>query len=93
MSTGFGILTNEAQLRERELFYLRCLNHHNEWLEVTNKRKIRIMEFISQIIKKGIQYPKYEPDVLKHYNVEFYFNVFSLEENENKRGKQIEFSY
>jgi hypothetical protein len=89
MSAAFGKLPNEAQLRERELFYLRGMNHFNEWLEVTNEKTIRIMEFISRVIKQVIKFPQYEPDVLKHNNLVFYENKFSLEEKENVKGKQI----
>jgi hypothetical protein len=47
------------------------------------------MEFISRVIKQVIKFPKYEPDVLKHNNLVFYENEFSLEEKENVKGKQI----
>ena len=88
LNLAFGSSTSD-QTRDRELFYLRGLNQYNQWLHINKERPLKIMEFVSRIIKKVIKFPKYELDVLKHQNLVFENNEFSLVDKHSQRGKSI----
>jgi hypothetical protein len=75
------------QSRERELFYLRGLNQYNNWLQTNNEKTMKIMEFLGQIFKKQIQFPKFEIGVLKQQNLVFENKKFSLVAKEKDKGK------
>ena len=92
MNGAFGSSTPD-QSRERELFYLRGLNQFNGNLQFNNEKTIKIMEFLGQIIKGVIKFPKFEIGVLKKHHLVFENKEFILVENKNGKISFINFQF